>query len=164
MSVGATRGLRIIGRYEREAIVASLGRWGFFAVVLSLIPILLNAADALTRDDKHFHFEALFQRGELLLVSSAILGAALAELFVREVKPRFRNLRLFAGCWGALVLLAVSAWFADIAAGYRDGAHLDHHRIALGSLALFGLSLVAGVSCLVLAQLEEPPTEPPGVT
>src|SRR3954471_22879794 len=123
MGVGATGARRtVIRRAERDAILSSIGNWGFFAVLLSLIPILANLADALTVDDKNFHFEALIHRGELLIVSTAILGAALAELFAHEAKPRYRKMRKASGCWAGLVLLAASVWFAAIAADVRNAA------------------------------------------
>lgn len=139
-----------------DAIMTSLTRWMFFGVGLALLPIGLNALDAVSRNDTKFHFESLFQRGELLLVASAVLGAALAEMFGRRSRPRFRKTRNMVGCFAGLALLAVSGWFAAIQADERDHASLDHHTIALLSLLMFGLALVAGVSCVVVAQLEEP--------
>jgi len=58
-----------------------LGRWGFFAVVLALLPVMLGGLTAVTRANETFRFEALFERGELLLVTAAVLGAALGDLF-----------------------------------------------------------------------------------
>lgn len=140
----------------KQAIFGGLTRWGFFGVILALIPIIASAIDAFTRDDPHFHFEALFERGELLLVAAAVLGASLAELFAHSGRVSLRNARTFAGLFSGLVLITAAIWFADIQAGIRDKASLDHHRIAIGSMVVFMFALIAGASCVILAQFEEP--------
>src|SRR4051794_279524 len=136
-----------------EAVLASVFRWFFFGVGLALLPILASGLAALTRDQPHFRVDSVLAGGELLLVASAIVGAALAELFY-QTRPRFPILRLSTGGFSFLLIVAASLWFAEIAAERRDGTQLDDHFIAVGSLVVFGLSLLSGVSCLVLAELE----------
>lgn len=131
-----------------------LGSWGFFAVLLGLLPVMLGGFSAITRARETFEFEALFERGELLLVTAAVLGAALAELF-SEHDIDLRATRFFAGCSASAVLLAASVWFADIAGALRDSVNTDPHAIASGSLVIFGLALVSGIACLVVAQRSE---------
>jgi heme/copper-type cytochrome/quinol oxidase subunit 3 len=125
-----------------------------FGVGLALIPVILNAVAALTRQEPNFTLEDLFVHGELLLVSAAVVGAALAELF-DQARPRFRVLRIVTGGFSVLLICGASVWFADIAAGIRDSKDLDAHFITMGSLGVFLFAIVAGTSCLVLAQLEE---------
>jgi hypothetical protein len=144
------------GKTARGSAGASIARWLFFGVGLALIPIALNGVGALTRQERGFTFEDLFARGELLLLAAAVVGAALAELF-DQARPRFRTLRLVTGGSSFLLICGASVWFADIAAGGRDNTRLDGHFIAVGSLWIFGLALIAGISCLVLAELEAPP-------
>jgi hypothetical protein len=126
-----------------------VGRWVFFAVVLALLPLALGIVSTATRGEP-IRFDPLFMHGELLLVSTAILGAALAELFSTR-RQRFPTLRLWAGGAAATVLISSAAWFADVAAGIRDGSKLDYHTIAVGSLVAFGLALITGVSCVLIA-------------
>lgn len=131
-----------------------LGRWGFFSVLLALLPVALGGLSAITRARDRFSFEALFERGELLLVTAAVLGAALAEMF-GEHDERFRTIRFFAGCSAGVVLLASSMWFADVAGAVTDAVPTDHHAIAVGSLWLFAAGVVSGAACLVVAQVSE---------
>lgn len=130
-----------------------IGKWTFFAVLLALFPILLGAISTITRGNP-IEFDALFMHGELFLVSTAILGAALAELFSAR-KQRYPTLRLWTGCSAAAVLLSAAGWFADVTAGMRDGSKLDHHAIATGSVVMFALALVTGLSCIVVATRSE---------
>jgi hypothetical protein len=132
-------------------ITYSIVRWGIFVVALALLPILISVLGAVTRGD-HLGLTTLFEQGELLLVSAAIVGAALADL-VTEDGRGFRTLKLTVGGAAALVVIAASAWFADIAAGRRDGSPLDSQSIAVGSLVVFGFAVVAGLSCIVVAEL-----------
>jgi hypothetical protein len=99
-------------------------------------------------------FNALFMHGELFLVSTAVLGAALAELFSVRRK-RFPTLRLWAGCSAGVVLVVAAGWFADVAAGIRDGSKLDYHTVAVGSVVVFALALVTGLSCVIVAERSE---------
>jgi hypothetical protein len=136
------------------AALASVARWALFGVGLALIPVGSNALAGITRQEAGFTFEDVFAHGELLLVASAVVGAALAELFAQR-RPRFPVLRLVAGGFSFLLICGASVWFADIAAGIRGREDLDGHFIAVGSLVIFGFAVVSGTSCLVLAELEE---------
>jgi hypothetical protein len=137
-----------------RTVIFGIGRWGFFAVALALLPIMASAIGQFDRPGNRFDWEELVEHGELLLVASAVVGAALAELFPRRETP-FRTATLFASGWASLVILASSVWFADIASAVRDGVQLDSHMIAVSSLAIFGCAVVSGLSCLVLAALAE---------
>jgi len=138
-------------RKLRDDIIYSLVRWAIFAVALALLPILMRGLGSFTRGEG-VGFTELFEEGELLLVSAAIVGAALADL-VTESGSKLRIRRLTSGGFAGLVGITAAAWFADIAAGRRDGSNLDPHNIAIGSVVIFGFAVVAGVSCIVLAGL-----------
>lgn len=138
-------------RKVRDNIVYSLVRWGIFVVALALVPILISVLGSVSRGD-HLDFVDLFERGELLLISVAILGAAVADL-VTEGGPRFRTLKLTVGGTSGFVVIAASTWFADISAATRDGSALDSESIAVGSIVVFGFAVVAGLSCIIVAEL-----------
>src|SRR3954452_2422329 len=88
-------------------ILFSFFKWLFLAVVLALLPIAVNGASALIRDEAGFHFASVYERGELLLVSAAVLGAALTELISRENR-RLLTLRLFVGLVAGAIAFAAS--------------------------------------------------------
>jgi hypothetical protein len=134
-----------------DAIIFRVFRWAFFSLFLALLPILIGAFSALTRADEVFHFEGLFAHGELLLVTAAVVGAALAEL-VGPHDERFRNVRFISGASSATVVLAASVWFADIAAAIRDRTRIDVHSVAVGSFWLFGFAAICGIACIVVAE------------
>lgn len=126
-------------------------RWLIFAVVLALLPIIANVLGALTRGQS-IGFVSLLENGELFLVSAAVVGAAIAELF-GVGKSKLGTVKFIVGAFGGLVVLAASIWFADIAAAQRDGSTIDGEAIAVGSSVLFGLAVVAGLSCIVVGEL-----------
>jgi hypothetical protein len=132
-------------------IVFSIVKWGFFVVALAILPVLIGALSTVTRGDQ-LRFATLLEHGELLLVSVAIIGAAAAELFAKD-SGGFQTLKLSVGGMAGLVVLAASMWFADIAAGLRDGSVLDPQSIAVGSVVVFALAIVTGISCIVVAEL-----------
>jgi hypothetical protein len=147
-----------------DAIAFRVGRWVFFCVALALLPIALGALGALTRKAQTFSFEGLLGQGELLLVTAAVIGAALADL-LGEHDLRFRTLRLYCGCSAGVVALASATWFADVAAAIQDDSALDRHAVATGSCWLFGAAIVAGLSCLIVIEASKgitptPPDEP----
>src|SRR5688500_5879027 len=103
----------------RKALTDGLMRWAFFGVLLALFPLAASGFHVVTRADKQFSLQSLVERGELLLVSSAVLGAALAEMLAQP-KPRFQKSRLFIGLCAGTVILAASAAFADVSAGLQE--------------------------------------------
>lgn len=130
-----------------------ISKWVVFAVVLGLLPIGLGVIDTITQGDT-LHIDGLFRRGELFLVSTAILGAGLAELFTAR-RQRLPTVRFVAGCAAGLVLVVAALWFADVATKLRDGSHFDGHVVAVGSLVVFGCAFLAGLSCIVVAERAE---------
>jgi hypothetical protein len=126
-------------------------RWLIFVVALSLLPVGIGAFSIVTRDEA-VDFIRLLGHGELLLISTAVVGSALADL-VSAGDSRFRTLKLSVGGGAALVVLAAAVWFAQIATVRVDGSPIDREGIAVGSLVLFGLSVVSGLSCILVSEL-----------
>ena len=98
-------------------------------------------------------FVTIFEHGELLLVSAAIVGAAMAELVGPNRKKT--ELRVILAICGAILILTTSAWFADVAAVRRDGSNFDAGAVAWGSLVVFGFALVVGIACIIAAELSQ---------
>jgi hypothetical protein len=144
----------LLGAETWTGILFRVSRWLFFAVVLALLPIAFGGMSAVTRVDEAFRLDDLLQHGELLLVTAAVSGASLADLF-GAAGSHFRTLRFTAGCFGGVVILAAAGWFADIAAAIRDGSQVDSHAVAVGSLWLFAFALVSGSTCVIVAAVSE---------
>ena len=154
MSRGLVHSPSMWSRQVWDAIAFRLGRWLIFAVLLSLLPIFLGALNIVTRKASTLSLDALIGQGDLLLVTSAVCGAALSDL-IGGHDSRFRTLRLYCGCSAGVVLLAAATWFANVATTSNDGFPLDHHAIATGSLWLFGSALIAGLSCLIVVEVSK---------
>jgi hypothetical protein len=134
-----------------NAVAFRAGRWFFFTFLLALLPIALGALEVETRARETFSIQGLVGAGELLLVTAAVVGAALADL-IGDAGAGFRTTRLYCGCSAAVVVIAAATWFADVNAAQRDGAALDRHSITVGSIWILGAALVAALSCLVVVE------------
>jgi hypothetical protein len=130
------------------AVARSLGRWAAFAVFLALLPVIVNVLGSVTRGES-LRFVPIMEHGELLLVSAAIVGAAIAELIGPGSKVA---LRVAVGAFGGFLVLTTSVWFADVAGALRDGSQVDGETVAWGSLVVFVLAFLAGVACIVAAE------------
>ena len=139
----------------REALIGAFIRWIFLGILVALAPVLASWGDGILVANDHFHFEGLFEQGELLIVSAAILGAAVAELLAHEVKRELRHARTIAGLMAGAILVGAAIWFAEIQASIRDHAALHLHRVSVDSLWLFGFAVVIGASCVAVAQFED---------
>ncbi|HEV3047071.1 MAG TPA: hypothetical protein VGY13_06875 [Solirubrobacteraceae bacterium] len=122
-------------------------------MLVALFPIMLGAIGTVSRGE-HLGFVALLRHGELFLVSTAVIGAGLAELFSTH-DQQLKTTRLWVGCSAGVVLLSAATWFADVAAGIRDGSRLDYHTIAVGSVVVFVLALLTSVGCVLVAERAE---------
>jgi hypothetical protein len=146
-------GANLLANIARE-IAFRLGRWAFFAALISLFPIGFAALRALTREDAKLNLHELLGTGELLIVISAVLGGALSELIsLRERRQPLR--RFFVGCVAATVAIGSAAWYADISAARLDHARLDTQTITIGSLWLFGFAVVICAACIIVAVVSE---------
>jgi predicted Kef-type K+ transport protein len=134
-----------------RGVGVGIARWAVFAVLLALLPIGVNALITIT-DGHELGVVGLLEHGELMLVSAAVVGAAIAELMADGV-TKLGGVRVGVGVGGGLVVVAASVWFAVIATGERDGSELDPGTVATGSLIVFLLAVVAGLSCVVVAEL-----------
>lgn len=154
-STMATQAPPVPTESTKEALAGAFIRWIFLGIVVALAPVLASWGDGILIANDHFHFEDLVDQGELLIVTAAILGAALAELLAHEVKREFRHFRTVAGLLAGVLLLGAAVWFAEIQASLRDRAALNLHRVAVDSLWLFGFAVVIGASCVAVAQFED---------
>jgi heme/copper-type cytochrome/quinol oxidase subunit 3 len=136
---------------KKRAVLSQIATWFVFAVILALLPIIVNALGAVTRGEK-IAFVPLLGHGELLLVSAAVVGASLTNLMDRDSSKLAKG-RLWTGVFGAIVVLMASLWFADVAGALHDGSSIDNHSVAVGSCIVFFFALVAGLSCVVIGEL-----------
>lgn len=130
------------------------GKWLFFAALIALLPLGLAALRALTREDASLSLRELLGTGELLIVISAVLGAALSEVISLEQRTQPLR-RFFVSCVAGAVALGSAAWYADISAARLDQAKVDADTITAGSLWLLGFSVVISASCIIVAVSSE---------
>jgi hypothetical protein len=142
-------------RTERvHAIVATLMRWAFFAVMFAAAPIIANKIGALTEGDP-LPLKELLKDGELFLISAAVSAAAIGEVITKTAS--MLALRIFVAGSSLLVILATTVWFAYIESASRDNETLNTEAIATGSIALFVVGALLGACAMIVAEISRWP-------
>ena len=94
--------------FDRNEVLLKLGKWLFFEIVFALVPLLFNWLTGELRN-RDGGLDAVLGRGELLLVSVAIVAAALGDLVNRGMNTRLRGTKqtlLGVGCF----VICASTW------------------------------------------------------
>lgn len=121
--------------------------WFIFNVVIALLPLVFNVLLIFSRDIP-FNAEALFFRGELLIVSAAIAADAVGGLIGGGQKNRISRLIIGGMC---VVLLCLSSLlFAAISI---DETAFSPSRVTIISLVMFLSTVVASGSCKWLSEV-----------
>ena len=122
-----------------------------FSVIIALTPLLFNFMSFVTIGRSVSVTEVLY-RGELLLISTAIAADATGRLVGSGNEWVFPKL---LGVGAAVCDLMISAWwFGNISTAISSGAEVDKSVITYGSLVLFTITVIAGLSCLIIKELE----------
>lgn len=127
-----------------------LVKWLFCGVILALAPLLSdyfimsNHIPAGANAD----WREVIAKGELLLVSAAIAGASLAELFGSG--KRWLALKIAAGVGCVLILTVASQLYTSTASDIRIHAAYNVDNLVSSSRLLFFCALGAGAGCALL--------------
>jgi hypothetical protein len=125
----------------------SLVRWLFFGVLCGLLPLVTRLLiECSTANQGAKPLGSVLERGELLIVATAITADAIGSLVASG--PRLKALKLVSGgsCLG--VLFCSSLWFAALP---RDTGSINTHFVAAGSIIIFLVGLVTGACCKIVA-------------
>jgi hypothetical protein len=125
-------------------------RWFIFSVLIALVPLAVSYL-GLRLDRQEPSLYLLTERGELLLISTAIASAAVGELIPAGRARAIR--KLIAG--GSCILLIMLSSFAFAAIQARSNA--DPLTVFAASVWLFAGSLLASLGTLYLAYEGEHP-------
>ena len=123
-------------------------QWLIFQVVLSLTPVGAAILSKLTINgfSEPIDLNEILKNGELILVTAAIVGAAIGDLLGGNRKHP--GLELISGGGCIVILLLTCLYFPTIS---NASANLD--SIKQVSFCLFGTGFVASLSCIVLSGL-----------
>lgn len=130
-------------------------RWLIFSVLIALLPIILVTI-SLPLHKLPVTFENTLSHGELLLVSTAILGEAIGDLILNRKANRFLkvgivglNVVVFGiACYLFADILRTSACNASSVCNASNSSDvIDDNVNALYSFSVFGWTLISGLSC-----------------
>jgi hypothetical protein len=128
-----------------------LVRWAVFRVIIALVPLAFNLASMLT--EGKLELVQICSRGELLLISAVISAGAIGEII--GVVEGHNIGKLFAGGACVITLFIASHWFATISTAIRLEKQVNSEGIAIGSVILFIITVIAGGCCVALSGVEK---------
>ena len=135
---------------EEMDSINELTAWLVISVALALIPLVFNALVVFLAGSTPTYVD-LLSKGELFIVSLAVGLEAAGKLFGSG--PVRRPLKTLAG-GGCVLLTTLSALLFSITSRKLAPA-FDASRVAYSSSVLFLLTILAGGSCALLAEVKE---------
>ncbi len=121
--------------------------WSTFSVLIGSFPLILNMLILFTQN-KPIAFFDLFSHGELLLISTAISGAAMGDMIYNRRFDRVRDVGFICICF-VIILLAVS-WFASLGIGGKATNIVGFGAI---SLVLFIATVLVSGNCEAIVEV-----------
>lgn len=119
-------------------------KWLLFGVMCSLLPILIQIIQLLTRGQE-IELIKILGHGQLFLISTAIAATGIGEL-VSE-KPKGDIGKIISGFSSIVMILVSSIWFADVASASIAGETIDTEAIKNGSLWVFLVAVITTLFC-----------------
>jgi hypothetical protein len=133
-------------------IIEKLVRWIFFGVFMALLPIAFKIIAIYLKTGIYNVSETLAQ-GELLIVASALCGAAVGELFGAPVGLKLA--KIIVGGSAVIILIITSLCFAILpsSSAASNGLSFNSHAIEMWSKLMFAFSFIISSLCIVLSEL-----------
>lgn len=129
-------------------------RWLLFGVVIGLLPFLFSFVNILASPSSldstgwtHTR-NALFGRGDLLLIAATLVAASAGDL-IGSGREREGG-KIVAGFWCLVIFVICVVWYGTIADKIEAKAVYNVGRTARVSLWLFGFSVLCSAGCLLL--------------
>jgi MFS family permease len=129
--------------HRRHEIYEELLKWFALGVVVAALPIIFNALSFAFRDHP-FSYRELVKHGELMLVSVAIVAAALGQLPMGNIVSSARVVRTGLLAVSIVLICLSSLGFAEVSSLFADGKHYNAGVVATFSSAMFVCSMVVG--------------------
>ncbi|MGH7868645.1 MAG: hypothetical protein ACREP9_13705 [Candidatus Dormibacteraceae bacterium] len=98
--------------------------------------------------------EAL-SKGELLLISVAISGAAVGELIGKETEGTLKLLKVVVIALTLIIVLVSCIWFGSIASVLAEHKSVNENAVSVGSQVVFFSSVLSGAVCIGMSASEE---------
>lgn len=149
---GAITLLLVVGVYlslvrsKNRELMDRLTVWLIFSVVLALTPLTFNAA-VIFIAGRNLTFADILAHGELLIVCVAVGADAVGRMIGSG--PHKKTLKILAAGGCILLIILSSLLFSVIAVS--PGTY-DAERVTSSSSFLFLMTIIAGGSCVLLAE------------
>ncbi len=148
----ATTELTPSPQQQPTSLFLTILHWLFFGVVMTLAPFLVVLIDDIDRNITP-NIEALFGRGELLIVAAIIAAGGIGQLFGTDVPSKHKASKLIVVALCIVTVFATCFWFGDVSSLVISKHPPNPHTIAWGSVIIFVSTVIAGVSALALSEI-----------
>jgi hypothetical protein len=130
-------------------LLVKIARWAFFAVLVSLLPLVYSYENLLVKSQTATLAKVL-GNGELLIIVWALCAGAIGELFGGTTN--YRVAKIVAGGLTLLVLIFSALLFASVAEARVSGIPLDELNLVATSIRLLIFGLICCASCVALSE------------
>ena len=130
--------------------------WLFFSVLLALVPILFDvmrstiAVRSMVAGGTS-RFDDAVARGELFLMTAALCGAAVGELF--GVGGPVKIGKIIAGGSAVVTLFFSALFYTEVSAAARRGSATNKVTVRNFSCVLFVLGVICSGACIALSKV-----------
>lgn len=125
-------------------------KWVIFRAVLGLLPLAFSAF-RMWAEHRSVTLEALFSRGELLLVACALSAGGIGELMASSAKQPI--LRLLLGGGSVVCLMFGALTYSHVSAQFSSSVPYDQSFVAVVSCFVYAFSLAFAAGCVILAEI-----------
>lgn len=136
-------------RTKNQSMIEKLTVWLIFSVILALLPVLFNAVLTFIKGQTP-SFAQLLQKGELLIIAVAIGADATGKLVGTGSGRKVPKILASGGC---IILILLSSLLFSAISTNSLGASFDPARVAFFSSFVFLMTVIAGGSCTLLAEV-----------
>jgi hypothetical protein len=130
-----------------------LGKWLIFEVLIALVPLAFNWFGAVLRDGDSTA-SAVLGRGELLLVSTAIVAASLGELMNKGLNEHLRGTKQMLVGVGIILIIAATWLYSEAAVTPGEVPLADVGPVVTMSCVIAAVASILSASCLVVAEVK----------
>ncbi|WFE95937.1 hypothetical protein [Micromonospora sp. WMMD987] len=138
---------------DMREVGLKLSKWFLFEVVFALVPLGFNWLGSILHGGGS-GINVILGRGELLLVSTAIVAASLGDLVNKGLNPQLRGFKQLLVGVGIFLIVAATWLYAEAAATPGEAATVDLGLVVTLSLTVALVAIILSMACLVVAEVK----------
>jgi hypothetical protein len=138
---------------DQVEIRLKLLKWIFFEIIFALLPLVFDWADGAIHG-KGTSLAKVLGRGELLLVSVAIMAAAIGDLVKGGLNSRIRSLKVSLVGFGMILATGATWLYAEVAVAPCESSGIAMRVTVIASICVASAAILSSVGCLIAAEVK----------